>query len=351
MNLQVEDKRALVSGSRRGIGEAIAKTLAAEGAAIVVHGRDETKTRRVADEITQSGGRAAIAIGDLASDAEAQRVADAALSAFGSIDILINNARVFRVRGWWDTAPAQWIEIYNQNVAGSVRLIQAFAPPMRECRWGRIVQISSGMGLLPSPQMADYAATKIVNILTTVSLSLELADSGVTANTVSPGPIRTPGADDFFNSMAHQRGHRCEGPDAGYEPGGPIWHMNHVEPHLRTIFNFVGITDLRFVYSGNDEFGGDRLERSLEAAARRVVAVAAPMAAMGQKHDGNGDVPKPASNGESDPMDSHNPTPEDRFKIVDALNRFASRQDLRDPALLSSAFRRGPLDLELSHDL
>jgi FMN-dependent NADH-azoreductase len=64
--------------------------------------------------------------------------------------------------------------------------------------------------------------------------------------------------------------------DAGYEPGGPIWHMNHVEPHLRTIFSFVGITDLRFVYSGNDEFGGDRLERSLEAAARRVVEVAAP---------------------------------------------------------------------------
>lgn len=59
--------------------------------------------------------------------------------------------------------------------------------------------------------------------------------------------------------------------DAGYEPGGPIWHMNHLEPHLRTIFEFVGVTDLRFVYAGNDEFGGDRLERSLEAAARRVV--------------------------------------------------------------------------------
>jgi 3-oxoacyl-[acyl-carrier protein] reductase len=71
MNLQLENKRALVTGSSRGIGEAIAKTLAAEGAAVVVHGRDETKTRRVADEIIQSGGRAAIAIGDLANDVEA----------------------------------------------------------------------------------------------------------------------------------------------------------------------------------------------------------------------------------------------------------------------------------------
>ena len=206
MNLQLENKRALVTGSSRGIGEAIAKTLAAEGAAVVVHGRDETKIRRMADEITQSGGRATVAVGDLASDSEAQRVADVALAAFDGIDILVNNAGVFRVRGWWDTAPAQWIEIYNQNVASSVRLIQALAPPMRERRWGRIIQISSGMGLLPGPQMADYAATKIVNILTSVSLSLELADSGVTVNTVSPGPIHTPGSDDFFDTMARQRG-------------------------------------------------------------------------------------------------------------------------------------------------
>jgi FMN-dependent NADH-azoreductase len=63
--------------------------------------------------------------------------------------------------------------------------------------------------------------------------------------------------------------------DAGYEPGGPLWHMNHLEPHLRTIFEFVGVSDVRFVYAGNDEFGGERLERSLEAAARRVVQEAA----------------------------------------------------------------------------
>ena len=221
MNLQLENKRALVTGSISGIGEAIAKTLAAEGAAVVVHGRDEKRTRRVANEIARSGGRGATAIGDLAGDAEAQRAPPprgdragpppppraphAALAAFGSIDILVNNAGVFYARGWWDTTPAQWIEIYNQNVAGSVRLIHALAPPMRERRWGRVIQISSGMGLLPGPQMADYAATKIVNVLTTVSLSLELADSGVTVNTVSPGPIRTPGSDDFFNTMARER--------------------------------------------------------------------------------------------------------------------------------------------------
>lgn len=109
MNLQLENKPALVTGSGRGIGEAIAKTFAAEGASVVVHGRDETNARRVADEITRAGGRAAIAIGDLTSDAGAKRVADAALAAFGHIDILVNNAGVFHARGWWDTTPAQWI--------------------------------------------------------------------------------------------------------------------------------------------------------------------------------------------------------------------------------------------------
>jgi 3-oxoacyl-[acyl-carrier protein] reductase len=210
MDLQLENKRALVTGSSRGIGAAIARTLAAEGAAVVVHGRDEKKARLVADDITRSGGRSAIALGDLGSDDEAKRVANAALAAFGGIDILVNNAGVFFTRGWWDTTPAQWIEIYNQNVAGSVRLIQALAPTMRERRWGRIIQVSSSLGLQPAAQMADYAATKIVNILTTVSLSLELSDSGVTVNTVSPGPIRTPGSDDFFNTLTREQGAKAK---------------------------------------------------------------------------------------------------------------------------------------------
>ena len=63
--------------------------------------------------------------------------------------------------------------------------------------------------------------------------------------------------------------------DSGYEPGGPLWPMNHVEPHLRTIFEFIGVSDLRFVYAGNDEFGGERLQRSLESAARLVAEEAA----------------------------------------------------------------------------
>ena len=92
MDLQLNGKRALVTGSTSGIGEQIAKTLAAEGVSVVVNGRREDEARRVAKAITDAGGRCAIALGDLASDEEAARVADAALAAFGGVDILVNNA-------------------------------------------------------------------------------------------------------------------------------------------------------------------------------------------------------------------------------------------------------------------
>ncbi len=206
MNLQLENKRALVTGSSSGLGEAIARTLAAEGVAVVVHGRDQERTRRVASAISGSGGRAAVALGDLASDDETKRVAADALAAFDGIDILVNTAGAFPRRGWWDTTPAQWVELYNQNVGGSIRLIQALVPAMRERGWGRVIQISSGLALSPGPAMADYAATKAVNLLTSMSLAEELAGSGVTVNTVSPGPFRTPGADVVLDAWVREQG-------------------------------------------------------------------------------------------------------------------------------------------------
>lgn len=209
MNLQLQDKRALVTGSSSGIGAAIAKALAAEGASVVVQGRNEKAARRVADEIVQAGGRAVIALGDLAGDAQAAEVARQALAAFDDgrgVDILVNNAGAFPERGWWDATPAQWVELYNQNVASMVRTIQALVPGMKERGWGRVVNIASGAGIAPFARMADYAATKAANILLSVSLAKELAGTGVTANTVSPGPILTEGVETMFRTLGRERG-------------------------------------------------------------------------------------------------------------------------------------------------
>jgi 3-oxoacyl-[acyl-carrier protein] reductase len=106
MELNLQGKRALVTGSSSGIGEAIAKTLAKEGVLVVIHGRNEERTRQIADEIAQNGGKAAVAIGDLSQDLSAEQVAKDAIQAFDGIDILINNAGGGGSLSWFD-APAQ----------------------------------------------------------------------------------------------------------------------------------------------------------------------------------------------------------------------------------------------------
>ena len=206
MKLQLEGKRVLVTGSSSGIGAAIAKSFAAEGAAVVVQGRNEKAARRVAEEITGAGGRSAVALGDLADDPQAAEVAKTALAAFGGIDILVNNAGAFPESGWWDTTPAQWVELYNQNVASMVRMIQPLVPGMKERGWGRVINIASGAGIMPFARMAHYGATKSANILLTVSLAKELTGTGVTVNTVSPGPILTEGAQGLFMKMGKENG-------------------------------------------------------------------------------------------------------------------------------------------------
>src|SRR5262244_4100910 len=100
MDLRLTGKRALVTGSSSGIGEGIAKTLAREGAAVVVQGRNEHAARRVQQEIDAAGGKAIVAIGDPSTDEGATRVAETALSGYGAIDILVNNAGAYEVRGW-----------------------------------------------------------------------------------------------------------------------------------------------------------------------------------------------------------------------------------------------------------
>ncbi len=206
MDLQLRGKRALITGSTSGIGEQIAKTLAAEGVQVVVHGRRETEANRVVREITAAGGTAVAAIGDLGRDEEAAEVAKIALSAFGGIEILINNAGVFPMKPWLLSTAAEWLELYNANVASVVRLVTSLVPQMVEGKWGRVVMLGSFLGPMPGPPMANYGTTKAANIAQAVSLAKELGGTGVTVNTVSPGPIRTPGMEAGAREMVTSQG-------------------------------------------------------------------------------------------------------------------------------------------------
>jgi NAD(P)-dependent dehydrogenase (short-subunit alcohol dehydrogenase family) len=201
MDLRLTGKRALVTGSSSGIGEAIAKQLTAEGAVVVVHGRDETRASAVAEAIRAAGGKAEVAIGDLTTDAGADTVAEAALSG-GPIDILVNNAGFIGFLSWTEATAADWAQTYNTNVISAVRMIQRLVPQMRERRWGRIIQIGGGLAQQPGAMMPQYNASLAARHNLAVSLARELKDTGVTSNVVAPGAILTEAARTAFTHMA-----------------------------------------------------------------------------------------------------------------------------------------------------
>lgn len=206
MELQLSGKRALITGSTSGIGEQIAKTLAAEGVRVIVHGRREDEAKRVVQEITAAGGTAMAVVGDLGSDEETAQVVAASTSAFEGIDILINNAGAFPMKPWLQSTAEEWVSLYNANVGSVVRLVTLLVPAMVERRWGRVIMIGSFLGPMPGPPVANYGTTKAANIAQAVSLAKELGATGVTANTVSPGPIRTPGMEAGAKAMMESQG-------------------------------------------------------------------------------------------------------------------------------------------------
>ena len=121
MDLRLNGKRALITGSTSGIGEQIAKTLAHEGVQVILHGRRSAEADRVVREISYAGGDAVAAIGELGSDEETAKVVEKALAAFGGADILVNNAGAFPMKLWMQSSAAEWVDLYNSNIGSVVR--------------------------------------------------------------------------------------------------------------------------------------------------------------------------------------------------------------------------------------
>ena len=206
MELQLEGKRALVTGSSAGIGEAIAKALAGEGVIAAVDGRRPEEVARVVAEIEVGGGASVAVVGDLTVAQDCDGVAEQVAGVLGGLDILVNNAGQLPANDLERDRSRAVGQTYEANVVSVVRLLKRFLPGMIEQRYGRLIQIASGEASNPFPTMADYAASKAALVNASVSLAKALDSTGVTANTVSPEIIVTPGVEAFFRTEAPRRG-------------------------------------------------------------------------------------------------------------------------------------------------
>jgi 3-oxoacyl-[acyl-carrier protein] reductase len=206
MNLHLDGKIALVTGSSKGIGAGIARGLAREGAVVMVHGRNREQATAVVRQIQQDGGTAYVVTGDLTDEAEVDALL-AEVRAVGDIDILVNNAGGSGGNSDWSTTePSAWALTYDANVLAAMRMAKAVLPQMRHAGWGRIINISSLAALMPPAGNPDYSAAKAAMLAMSVSMAKAVAAEGVTVNTVSPGTIRSEKLERKFREVAQQRG-------------------------------------------------------------------------------------------------------------------------------------------------
>ena len=207
MDLGLDGRVALVSGSWRGTGAGIARVLAAEGATVLVHGMEPGQADDVATGITAAGGRAHVVVGDIRTDAGAEAVvAEVTGAGAGPVDVLVANYGTAEGPGWFDATPADWVASYETNVLSAVRLVNAFVPGMRERGWGRVVAVGTVGSVRPGTRPPQYYAAKGALVNLVVGLSRELSGSGVTVNVVSPGVIATAEVKARFLRLAAERG-------------------------------------------------------------------------------------------------------------------------------------------------
>ena len=188
---RLDGKVALVTGASQGIGEAIAKQLAAQGATVICAARTLSKLQDVADAIQAAGGKADVIEVDLADGTSVKAAVAATVERHGAIHILVNNAGITRDKLLIQMKEEDWDAVIDTNLKGAWTAIQAVTRPMMKQRWGRIINIASVVGQMGNPGQANYVAAKAGLIGLTKSVARELASRNVTANAVTPGYIET----------------------------------------------------------------------------------------------------------------------------------------------------------------
>ncbi|HZS17822.1 MAG TPA: SDR family NAD(P)-dependent oxidoreductase [Candidatus Udaeobacter sp.] len=208
MDLHLRDKLALVSGSTAGIGFAIAKGLAAEGARVIVNGRTENRVNAAIDRIQRD--HAGAKLEGVAADLGAAEGVAQVIRRFPDVEVLVNNLGIFEPKPFDQISDAEWLRFFEVNVMSGVRLSRAYLPSMTKRNWGRIVFISSESGVQIPVEMIHYGVTKTAQIAVARGIAETCAGTGVTCNAVLPGPTASEGVNDFVESLASQGGQSRE---------------------------------------------------------------------------------------------------------------------------------------------
>jgi NAD(P)-dependent dehydrogenase (short-subunit alcohol dehydrogenase family) len=203
MDLQIAGKLALVSGSTAGIGYAIARRLAQEGASVIVNGRSQAGVDEAVEGMrSQTKGTVLGYAGDLSQAAAAADV----VRRHAGISILVNNLGIFEPKPFEDIPDEDWRRFFDVNVLSGVRLARLVLPDMKRANWGRIIFISSESAVQIPTEMIHYGMTKTAQLAVSRGLAESVAGTGITVNCVLPGPTKSRGVGDFVTDMAQASG-------------------------------------------------------------------------------------------------------------------------------------------------
>ncbi|HWB16850.1 MAG TPA: SDR family oxidoreductase [Vicinamibacterales bacterium] len=204
MDLGIAGKRAFISGSTAGIGLAAAKGLATEGAHVIVNGRTPARVDAAVEAIRREHPHAKV--DGVAADLGTATGCAAVIARFPDVDILVNNVGIFDPKPFEDIPDEEWMQFFETNVLSGVRLSRHYARGMRGRNWGRIVFISSESALQIPTEMIHYGMTKTAQLAIARGLAETFAGTGVTVNSVLPGPTSSEGVGEFVTRLAVSRG-------------------------------------------------------------------------------------------------------------------------------------------------
>jgi NAD(P)-dependent dehydrogenase (short-subunit alcohol dehydrogenase family) len=203
VELKLTEKVALVTGSTAGIGLAIARSLAGEGAHVYVNGRTQQRVESAMMAIRSQtpGAKVDGIIADFSSAAGAEAV----IAKLPAVDVLVNNVGIFEPKPFAEIPDADWFRFFEINVMSGVRLTRHYLPEMLKKNWGRILFISSESAVQSPPEMVHYGMTKTAQVAVARGVAESVAGSGVTVNSILAGPTESEGVGNFVDAMAKQQ--------------------------------------------------------------------------------------------------------------------------------------------------